>query len=198
MKNKVVLGLIFIFIVSIFTGCENGDKYQGYKTGDLNQLEDSIIRFHVIANSDSKEDQELKLKVRDKVIGFISTKLINCTDKEEARKIINSNEDEIKEVAINEIKHQGYDYNVNTTLGMENFPDKIYGDTVYPQGTYEAYRIIIGSGKGQNWWCVMFPPLCFVDETKDTIKENEKEGNNEVKFKFKLFELFKGEKDNNN
>jgi stage II sporulation protein R len=142
-----------------------------------NSIENKLIRFHVIANSDTAEDQALKLKVRDKVLEYIAPKLKKSKNIEESRSILMQNDEEIKEIAEQVIKSNGYSYNAVTMLTKEKFPVKTYGNITLPQGEYEAYRIIIGSGTGQNWWCVMFPPLCFIDITKGEVsyKETEKE-----------------------
>lgn len=142
-----------------------------------NSIENKLIRFHVIANSDTAEDQALKLKVRDKVLEYIAPKLKNSKNIEESRSILMQNDENIKEIAEQVIKSNGYFYNAVTMLTKEKFPVKTYGNITLPQGEYEAYRIIIGSGTGQNWWCVMFPPLCFIDITKGEVsyKETEKE-----------------------
>ena len=120
----------------------------------------------------------------------------------EQRKILNSSIEEVNNIAKDVIIEEDFNYDVYTMLSNENFPDKIYGDYIFPQGNYEAYRVIIGSGEGQNWWCVMFPPLCFIDESKnivDTKKLDEniaeiegktQKSNNEVIFKFKIVEVF--------
>jgi stage II sporulation protein R len=128
-----------------------------------------LIRFHVIANSDEKIDQALKLKVRDSVLEYVTPKLIGSKSIEESRKIINSEDENIKKIAGMVINKNGFKYSLDTALSKEYFPVKTYGNITLPQGEYEAYRIIIGSGGGQNWWCVMFPPLCFVDITKGNV-----------------------------
>ncbi|APC38758.1 stage II sporulation protein R [Clostridium estertheticum] len=136
-----------------------------------------LIRFHVIANSDDKIDQNLKLKVRDSVLKYISPKIVDCKNIKESRKIINNENKNIKKIAERIIKENGFKYSVVTSLSEEYFPVKTYGNITLPQGKYEAYRIIIGTGKGKNWWCVMFPPLCFVDITKGNVsyEKTEKE-----------------------
>ena len=131
---------------------------------NYNDVKDSLIRFHVIANSDTDEDQALKIKVKNKVIEYLYPYLSNSSSIEESRKIIIDNEDKVKQIAQKVIKDNNYSYGVKLELSHENFPEKSYGNIVLPQGNYEAFRIIIGSGQGRNWWCVMFPPLCFVDE----------------------------------
>ncbi|AYE34719.1 stage II sporulation protein R [Clostridium septicum] len=211
MKKKFLVLISIIFVIGFFISCESqnsGQSIDGKVEVNYEDVADQIIRFHVIANSDSEEDQALKLKVRDKVVEYASSKLSDCENLDEARKEILNDKDEMERIAREVIEENGYDYNVISMLSRENFPDKMYGDLVFPQGEYEAYRILIGDASGQNWWCVMFPPLCFVDGTKDAIKTNdtekkleklidEAESNNEkeepkVEFKFKFLESLKG------
>lgn len=166
---------LFLSIIIVFVGifAVSSMKTQAAE----NDISNKIIRFHVIANSDSLNDQAVKLKVRDDVLNYLSPKLEKSSSLEESRKILNENDSQIKKIAEAEIKKCGCDFTVKTELSNENFPVKTYGNITLPQGKYEAYRIIIGSGKGQNWWCVMFPPLCFVDITKGNIsyKQTQKE-----------------------
>ena len=203
MKNKILI-VVLILIVLNLSSCANVKSGQDFNLNNELVYEDivnEIIRFHVIANSDSDEDQSLKLKVRDKVVEFVSSSLRNCESLDDARNFLISNKSEIESIAKSVVDENGYSYNVTSTLSRENFPDKVYGDVVFPQGEYEAYRILIGEAKGQNWWCVMFPPLCFVDGTKEVVDskevintlENNNDGDegkeNKIKFKFKLFEM---------
>ena len=170
-------------------------------------LENSVFRLHVIANSDSKEDQNLKYIVRDKLLQYMNSYLSNTSTKEDAIKIANEHLDEFKQVAINTIKDQGYSYNVNVKVGNFEFPTKTYGDISLPAGFYDALRVEIGEAKGQNWWCVMFPPLCFVDVTSGVVPEESKKElqnnlseeefalisdnqSSNIQFKFKLLEFF--------
>ncbi|SHK48705.1 stage II sporulation protein R [Tepidibacter formicigenes] len=174
-----------------------------YKNRDA--YKEKLIRFHVIANSDSKEDQDLKLKVRDKVIAYLSPKLENSKSIEETKEIIEANLKNIENIASTEIKNNNKDYKVSADLGYSNFPTKKYSNIVLPAGKYKAVKVIIGEGKGKNWWCVMFPPLCFIDinhgitdkkTKKNLTKVLTKEeynmilvDNNEVKLKFKILEI---------
>lgn len=139
---------------------------------NYHDVKNSLIRFHVLANSDNKEDQNLKLKVKDEVINYLYSYLKDSKSLEESRNILKEQEDYVKEIANKVIKENGFNYSIKTELGYENFPEKSYGSIVLPQGKYEAFRIIIGNGKGHNWWCVMFPPLCFVDEQKGIIDKD--------------------------
>ncbi|GAA0087096.1 stage II sporulation protein R [Clostridium sp. CTA-7] len=206
--KKIIVVISLMFFMFGISGCSSSVVGQGLEEDRELVYEDivnEIIRFHVIANSDSEEDQNLKLKVRDKVIEYVSGNLKNCKDLSEARKFIIDNKDNIEYIARSVVSENGYSYEVTSMLSRESFPDKAYGDLIFPQGEYEAYRILIGESKGQNWWCVMFPPLCFVDGTKDAVDSknieemliNEKKyGNkksknkdNNIKFKSKIFEF---------
>ncbi|SHH51301.1 stage II sporulation protein R [Clostridium grantii] len=150
-------------------------NFNQQSTNSIESISNKIIRFHVIANSDTTTDQALKLKVRNAVLEFAEPKLRNSKSIEESRKILKENDEEIKKISENIIKENGYQYSVITTLDNENFPVKTYGNITLPEGKYEAYRIVIGTGEGHNWWCVMFPPLCFTDITKGEVAYEETE-----------------------
>lgn len=177
--KKVFYAFILIIISMLFSGCTSSEvgnlKVDSEVTYDYDSVQDEIIRFHVIANSDTDEDQELKLKVRDEVIKFLTPLLDESSSIEESREILKENDKKVIDIAKRVIKENGYNYSVKSELSRENFPEKIYGNIVLPQGEYEAYRILIGKASGQNWWCVMFPPLCFVDVTKGEVAYNETE-----------------------
>lgn len=170
MKKILVLIIILISMVAgfVFYG-------QGLNKSNSEVIKDKMIRFHVIANSDSIEDQDIKLKVRDRVLEYIYPKLEESLEIDRSREILKENDKDIKDIALKVLEENNYNYNVESTLSNEVFPVKSYGDITLPQGEYEAYRIIIGEGKGQNWWCVMFPPLCFVDITKGEVSNKDTE-----------------------
>ena len=221
MKRYMYFIIVLILVIFTLNGCAqvNNINNNSLELNELNydDIKDKLIRFHVIANSDTEEDQNLKLKVRDKVVEALSEKLKGVESLEEAEEILEDNIEYVNEIARQVITSNNYDYEVNTMLSYENFPDKVYGDYVFPQGNYEAFRVIIGEGKGQNWWCVMFPSLCFVDESKNEVdsselkdeieniepknsnitnedqqKNNESSNvNNGIKFKFKIVEVIK-------
>ena len=133
-----------------------------------------IIRFHVRANSDSTDDQELKLAVRDDVMTMLNPLLKECNSVSESKEVILSNLQNIYTVAVGTITEQGYDYPVKVYMTVEEFPAKTYGDLTFPEGRYQALRIDIGEGSGQNWWCVMYPPLCFIDEATVVVSDEGK------------------------
>ena len=194
---KKLVCLIILVMSFMCTSCVSSIEYIETEEEVLvyDEIFDKIIRFHVIANSDSKEDQDLKIKVRDEVIEYMVPKLEGATSLDDAREILNENIDNVNKLAEEVIQRNSYSYSAKTMISDENFPDKAYGDVIFPQGEYEAFRIVIGEGNGQNWWCVMFPPLCFVDETKDNINSeiimDKIEENNTVVFKLKFWDKLK-------
>lgn len=203
-KNpKVKMVIILSFLLFIYTSiCAIS-----YAQNISNDIADSVFRLHVIANSDSKEDQDLKYIVRDNLLSYMNKICSNCKTKQEAIDIVTENKDKFEEIAKLTIKERGFSYDVRINIGNFEFPTKNYGDISLPAGLYDALRVEIGEAKGQNWWCVMFPPLCFVDvtsgvvpkESKEVMEENLSEeefalvsdsSNNELQFKFKLIEFF--------
>ena len=196
--------LILIFLLFIYTIiCA-----VSYVNAVSSNIESSVFRLHVIANSDSKEDQDLKYIVRDNILTYINEISKNASTKEEVIEIARNNIDTIKQIAQETVYENGYNYSVNIKIGNFAFPTKRYGDISLPAGFYDALRVEIGSASGQNWWCVMFPPLCFVDvssgvvpeESKEVLQENlsyeeynllsENQNNSDMNFKFKIVELF--------
>lgn len=196
--------LILIFLLFIYTIiCA-----VSYVNAVSSNIESSVFRLHVIANSDSKEDQDLKYIIRDNILIYINEISKNASTKEEVIEIARNNIDTIKQIAQETVYENGYNYSVNIKIGNFAFPTKQYGDISLPAGFYDALRVEIGSASGQNWWCVMFPPLCFVDvssgvvpeESKEVLQENlsyeeynllsENQNNSDMNFKFKIVELF--------
>lgn len=144
-------------------GIDEGTPYSG------------ILRFHVRANSDTEEDQALKMAVKEDVVTMLKPLLEECADVSESKQVIVANLQNIYTTAVNTITEQGYDYPVKVYVTEEEFPAKTYGDLTFPAGKYQALRVDIGKAEGQNWWCVMFPPLCFVDESTAVVDANGKE-----------------------
>lgn len=197
--KRLLLLLVLLFVYTFICAFS-------YVNAVSTNIQDSVFRLHVIANSDSCEDQNLKYIVRDKVLEYINSISSNESSKEEVIALANENIDEIQKIAETTIRENGYNYSVKLNIGNFAFPTKTYGDISFPAGFYDALKIEIGEAKGQNWWCVMFPPLCFVDvtsgvvpeESKEVIKENlsaeeyelVSENNNDISFKFKIIEMF--------
>ena len=124
------------------------------------QLADKVVRLHILANSDSKEDQALKLRVRDRVLERATGLLEQTGDRREAEEVLQSHLPELERIAAEEISACGYEYDVTAEVANTMFPTKEYDGFTLPAGEYLALRIIIGEGNGHNWWCVVFPPLC--------------------------------------
>lgn len=123
----------------------------------------NLVRLHVIANSNSPEDQDLKLKVRDAILAETQAILLDAGDRLEAVQRIVDHWQQIEEAALAAVTRAGYDYEIRMELGSFPFPDREYGGVLLPAGEYEALRVIIGAGRGDNWWCVLFPPLCYLE-----------------------------------
>ena len=200
----IVLFSIYVFICAF-----------SYANAVSTNISNSVFRLHVIANSDTEEDQNLKYLVRDALIEYMNSISNKCISRKEAISIAESHQDDFYTIAHQIISDNGYNYDVNINIGNFAFPTKNYGDISLPAGYYDALRVEIGNANGQNWWCVMFPPLCFVDvssgivpeDSKETIKNNlpneeynlvTNTQNADVKFKFKLLEFFQNIKLANN
>lgn len=209
---------IFISVICVFVAVTIAYTVEAY-TG-MAKINDKVIRLHVLANSNTVFDQELKYKVRNQVINKFNKEFENTISKETSENLIIKKVHEIREEAECIIREEGYDYEVNVYYGNFKFPRKIYEDIVLPEGYYDAVRIEIGKAEGNNWWCVMFPPLCFVDfgqdknsdpifdiETEKKLQEvltkeeiesiKTKRGINDIKLKSKIYEFIeKGKVEN--
>lgn len=179
LKAPKIPFLIFIYSLS-FSMLIIGIKFFHPETAESPEqiqenIADNIIRLHVIANSDTDDDQELKLKVRDGIIEQLQNTVASSKSVTDAEKLLYSQEENIKNSALNIISDSGYDYTVNVSLKERYFPVKSYGDLVFPAGDYKALCVEIGKANGRNWWCVLFPSLCFVDETYAVVPDNSKE-----------------------
>jgi stage II sporulation protein R len=202
---KTRLSRIFLIILLLISFIFISAK--SYANSIMEDLSSNIFRLHIIANSDSDEDQKLKLKVRDEIISYIKTLTNNSQTKSEIIKITSNNLDKLTDIAKQVILENGYNYDVTVELGNFYFPTKYYGNISMPAGNYDAIRIKIGEAKGQNWWCSLFPALCFTDVSTGIIDKSADdnlkaslnseeynlltENSTKIKFKFKIIELFK-------
>ncbi len=157
----LIAGLIIALMVSSVSAFEK----------DLDDISDRVLRIHILANSNSQEDQNLKLKVRDNILEKTRDKFVGCTTRLEVENVVLNNLDYIKSVANDTIINNGYSYNVDAKLVNMKFNTRIYDDITFPAGDYDALRVTIGSAEGKNWWCVMFPQLCISPSIKKTDKE---------------------------
>lgn len=163
----LILGIISAFILI------NGYKQKSDQI--QSGIADEVIRFHVLANSNSKEDQELKLVIKDYITKELEPNLKNISSVDDARDILSGYLVSIEELTNKKIRENGFSYTSKASLETDYFPLKVYGDISLPPGQYEAVRIELGNASGQNWWCIMFPPLCFVDSTYSVVPETSKD-----------------------
>ncbi|KJS12143.1 MAG: hypothetical protein VR67_10155 [Peptococcaceae bacterium BRH_c8a] len=201
-------GLIVILLLIACTGVFHAWKQYGVQPPGL-------IRLHVVANSNTFYDQDLKYLVKDRIVGETSASFKNVTSAEEARVLSSAESARIENIAREEIRRQGYDYPVRVELGTYYFPVKTYTlqDTngisrlTLSPGRYEAVRVVIGNGRGANWWCVLYPPLCFADtnralppvampsalavEKTDAPTGEENLGQPRIEYRFRTIELWK-------
>ena len=193
LKNPRILVLIGCVVIgTLGTALFMSTEARAETPGDL-------IRLHVIANSDSAYDQEVKLIVRDSIIEQLEILLESADSKAEAQEIIGANLLFLQSAAQKNLE-QYADYGVSTNLGKAEFPTKYYGELVLPAGEYDALRIVLGAGEGKNWWCVIFPPLCFVDAAGNigsvpkvaSASTGGSRTKGEIAVKWKLIELLRG------
>ncbi len=178
--RKLILSLVLLIISIVYIIhpyiIDKDTHVDGYK--------DKVIRFHVKANSDTEEDQALKLKIRDEILKETKTQFEGSESIEDTRTMVEANLNNIKSIAQEVIAREGKDFSVDVSFGQKSFPTRKYGNITFPSGEYETLQVNIGEGQGKNWWCVMFPPLCFVDmghgnannieqDLKETLNEDD-------------------------
>lgn len=154
------------------------NPYKGITKTNLKvqkRIANSVLRLHVIANSNSDSDQNLKIKVRDSILSDLQTGLADINTSAQAKQYIASKFQNIKNTADYTIHQNGYSYSVKVFIQNRYFPAKTYGDLTFPAGYYDALCVEIGEAAGHNWWCVLFPSLCFEDATTATVPEDSKE-----------------------
>jgi stage II sporulation protein R len=202
MKKNLIIFIALTVLAAIF-----GLRLYENKT-DTDEIQKSIatkiLRFHILANSDSETDQELKLVVRDAIGDMLGEKLDGVGDLAESERIVAENLTEIEETAVKTMTEKGFDYGAKATLARVEFPEKSYGSYTFPAGEYEALEVTLGAGEGHNWWCVLYPNMCFSgsvykvsddagEELKEVLSEEEYDDvfrSGRVSIRFKLFEYF--------
>ncbi len=168
-KYQMLWETIFLLLI-LAGGCLW--KYQEYQLQQTQlEIAEKVLRFHVRANSDSREDQALKLKVRDAIGTLMQRRLVGVDQLDECSRIVNENLAEIIDTAEKTVRQEGYTYPVTAQVATVEFPQKTYGNYTFPAGAYQALNVVIGSGRGQNWWCVMYPNMCFHDAVYEVVDE---------------------------
>ena len=159
-------------IICVISGVST---YKGIREQQIQkEIADCLIRFHVRANSDADYDQKLKLLVKDEIVKYLETELSGAGTLDDARAILEADVADITSIAEEVIAREGYDYKVNAYFERAYFPLRMYGDMTFPPGEYEAFCVDIGYAEGRNWWCVLYPPLCFVDSTYSVVPDETK------------------------
>lgn len=170
--------IIFLMAVLIATLAAGSVFRHAAAAGQIElqqHLADEVLRFHVIANSDSDRDQELKLQVRDAVLDYFADEMPESADASEAAAWARSHTDEIEEAGRTALAAAGCGDTVNAAVTTCFFPDRTYGDLTFPAGNYEALRVEIGAAEGHNWWCVLYPNLCFLDSVNAVMPDDGRE-----------------------
>ena len=188
MEASLLAALLICFVLNISSFSE-----------ECRNIRSKMLRMHVIANSDSDIDQELKLKVRDAVLAEGKEIFDGSVTADDAKSKILPETERLRKAALTVIENEGFSYDVKITVGNEYFNTRTYDNSVtLPAGYYTAVKVIIGEGKGHNWWCVMFPPMCLPAASKeceisDVLEKEEVqivEGGSKYKFKFKIVEIY--------
>lgn len=194
-ERAVILGLVISIAASMVSGYSVFSK-------ECDDIRGRVLRLHIIANSDSVSDQQLKLNVRDKILEHSDEIFGKASTKEEAEEKVRAKLDEIEKIAKDEVAREGYSYDVKAQLVNMYFNTRTYGDVTLPAGYYDAVRVTIGKAEGHNWWCVLFPSLCLPaaevnegDVLSKALSPNEicivrSPGNRTIVMKFKTVELF--------
>lgn len=174
-KKKIICLGISLAAAFFITGSVMRGKALEYKMEETQKsLAEEVFRFHVLANSNSEADQSLKLKVRDTILAYMEAEVPEDADLKETKSWAKAHLEEMEEIAEAVIHREGFWYETNAEVEMVKFPGKSYGDITFPAGEYEALRIVIGEGEGENWWCVLYPNLCFVNSVKAVVPEEGK------------------------
>ena len=164
-KNILLVACVFVFGLVLF-GCSDNN--------------DSVLRIHIRANSNCQDDQEIKMKVKDEVVRLITPLIADCNNSNEVKNALGNNINLIKKTTNEVLKNNDFNYGCSVKINNEYFPSRDYDNKIFPADYYDALIIELGSGEGDNWWCVAYPPLCFVGEDL---------GTDQIKYRSKLIEL---------
>lgn len=182
-KKSLISLALAIVVLAVSTACFDAESRQSSVSAYCNA--DSIFRLHIIANSNSAEDQAVKLKVRDAVLEYEAENL-DAVSAAKTREELITHGAELLEIIEGVLRSNGFDYGAQMLVGTFPFPDREYNGVLYPAGDYDAFRVILGDGAGENWWCVMFPPLCILKSDNGKIDTDET-----IEFESVFVKLFK-------
>ena len=170
MKNKICVIVVLILLLII-----------GASFLPTAEVEYDYLRLHIRANSNSEIDQNIKYEIKDELVEFLTPYFCNVTSKNEAVGIVNNLKEKMSEICVEVLRKNGFNYSANVKINNEYFPTRTYSNTTLESGYYDAVIVELGSAEGDNWWCVMYPPLCFITRENQT----------EITFKSKIVEWFK-------
>ena len=182
-KKKWICQAFALVSASLLTGLiavQRGMVVEARTLKAQEKLADEVLRFHVRANSDSEEDQAVKMQVKEAVLAYMKQEMPKSSNVEETKAWVTGHMDDLKKVAEETLREEGSSDQIKVKLMQDRFPAKTYGDVTFPAGEYEALRIEIGAAAGQNWWCCLYPNLCFIDATHAVVPEEGKEELKEV------------------
>ena len=182
-KKSLISLALAIVVLAVSTACFDAESRQSSVSAYCNA--DSIFRLHIIANSNSAEDQAVKLEVRDAVLEYEAENL-DAVSAAKTREELMTHGAELLEIIEGVLRSNGFDYGAQMLVGTFPFPDREYNGVLYPAGDYDAFRVILGDGVGENWWCVMFPPLCILKSDNGKIDTDET-----IEFESVFVKLFK-------
>ena len=182
-KKSLISLALAIVVLAVSTACFDAESRQSSVSAYCNA--DSIFRLHIIANSNSAEDQAVKLEVRDAVLEYEAENL-DAVSAAKTREELMAHGAELLEIIEGVLRSNGFDYGAQMLVGTFPFPDREYNGVLYPAGDYDAFRVILGDGAGENWWCVMFPPLCILKSDNGKIDTDET-----IEFESVFVKLFK-------
>ena len=182
-KKSLISLTLAIVVLAVSTACFDAESRQSSVSAYCNA--DSIFRLHIIANSNSAEDQAVKLEVRDAVLEYEAENL-DAVSAAKTREELITHGAELLEIIEGVLRSNGFDYGAQMLVGTFPFPDREYNGVLYPAGDYDAFRVILGDGAGENWWCVMFPPLCILKSDNGKIDTDET-----IEFESVFVKLFK-------
>lgn len=191
---SVMLTFIVILGIVLYAASAQTDKNTMIHTSSQGELSDKVLRLHILAQSNSQYDQIIKMKVKDLVTSKYALKFASFDDKREALGWLEQNKDEIENAVNLFLKKENISYTANAQVLRCAFPDKQYDSVIFPSGEYDALRISLGEAKGNNWWCVLYPPLCFINVYEDELAVEDEldpaQGDEKLQIRWKFLELF--------
>ncbi len=173
LKNKIFISFLVLYLclaTYITASCRRPSILPSIQEG----IAQKVLRFHVIADSDDPKDQEIKLLVKNTLLEYLKPYLSDVSDKQQAMIKLSNLLTDLETVSNQVLASHGYNYTAHVSLGKTMFPIKVYGDLALPAGTYDALCIRLGRAEGKNWWCIMFPSLCFLDDSFTVVPEESK------------------------